>query len=269
MTVKQNISATQSFGKTIDFGKTASDYRNFRAGFPPEFFEALAKYDYIKSGQIALDIGTGTGTVARGLAQYGLTVTGADLAQALLDEALQLDKEAGVTVTYRTGTAENLTESENSLDLLTAGQCWHWFDRPKAASEAKRVLKQNGRIIIAHFDWLPFAGNVVEATEKLILKYNPNWTMSGGTGIYPQWLQDIAEAGFINIETFSFDLPVFYSHEAWRGRIRASAGVKASLSPEQTAQFDSELAELLLNNYPQDPLAIPHRVWAVTAVNMK
>src|SRR5918996_1531463 len=32
-----------------------------------------------------------------------------------------------------------------------------------------------------------------------------------------------------------FDLEVPYSHEAWRGRIRASAGVGASLSPEGVA----------------------------------
>ncbi|WOC14892.1 hypothetical protein [Pseudochrobactrum sp. MP213Fo] len=139
----------------------------------------------------------------------------------------------------------------------------------KAASEAKRVLKPEGRIIIAHFDWLPFAGNVIEATESLILRYNPNWKMAGGTGIYPQWLQDLAEAGFQSIETFSFDQSVFYSHEAWRGRIRASAGVKASLTAERTAQFDNELAQLLKNQFPADPLTIPHRIWAVTAVNIK
>ncbi len=269
MTTKQNISATQSFGKTIDFGKTASDYRNFRAGFPPEFFDTLWAKNYISSHQTALDIGTGTGTVARGLAQKGLVVSGLDPAQALLDEAKELDKAAGVTIRYKTGSAENLKEAENSFDLLTAGQCWHWFDRPKAAAQAKRVLKPDGRIIIAHFDWLPFAGNAVEATEHLILQYNPQWTLAGGSGIYPQWLQDLAEAGFTAIETFSFDLPVYYSHEAWLGRIRASAGVKASLSPEETARFNNELSQLLLKDFPEDPLAIPHRVWAVTAVNTK
>jgi 2-polyprenyl-3-methyl-5-hydroxy-6-metoxy-1,4-benzoquinol methylase len=103
MTGKQNIQATQSFGKTIDFGKTASDYRNFRAGFPPEFFDALSAKNYINPEQSAFDIGTGTGTVARGLAQKGLTVTGVDPAQALLDEAAELDKEAGVHIRYRTG----------------------------------------------------------------------------------------------------------------------------------------------------------------------
>lgn len=269
MSGKQNIQATQSFGKTIDFGKTASDYRNFRAGFPPEFFDALSAKNYIRSEQTALDIGTGTGTVARGLARKGLIVSGVDPAQALLDEAAQLDQEAGVRIHYREGSAENLTEDDNSFDLLTAGQCWHWFDRPKAAQEAKRVLKPNGRIIIAHFDWLPLTGNVVDATEQLILKYNPKWTMGGGSGIYPQWLQDLAEAGFTKIETFSFDLPVYYSHEAWRGRIRASAGVKASLSPEETARFDNELSQILVKDYRQDPLDIPHRVWAVTALNIK
>lgn len=269
MTGKQNIQATQSFGKTIDFGKTASDYRNFRAGFPPEFFDALSVKNYIRPKQTALDIGTGTGTIARGLAQKGLIVTGVDPAQALLDEAAKLDRDTGVNIHYRTGSAESLTEADDSFDLLTAGQCWHWFDRPKAAQEAKRVLKPHGRIIIAHFDWLPFAGNVVEATEQLILKYNPKWTMGGGSGIYPQWLQDLAEAGFSTIETFSFDLPVYYSHEAWRGRIRASAGVKASLSAEETVRFDNELSQILLKDFPEDPLAIPHRVWAVTARNTK
>lgn len=69
----------------------------------------------------------------------------------------------------------------------------------------------------------------MEATERLILEFNPAWTMSGGTGLYPPWLLDLARGGFDALETFSFDVVQPYSPEAWRGRIRASAGVKASL----------------------------------------
>lgn len=267
MSAQQNIAVTRAFGQHIDFGKTAADYRQFRAGFPAAFFDHLIKARYIFAQQTALDLGTGTGTVARGLAEKQLNVSAIDPAEALLAEARQLDQQAGVLVHYRCGRAEELAEADNSFDIVTAGQCWHWFDRAKAAAEAKRVLKPGGRIIIAHFDWLPSAGNVVEATEDLILRYNPNWTMGGGSGIYPQWLQDLAAAGFDTIETFSFDLPVEYSHQAWRGRIRASAGVKASLTAEQTAQFDRDLAQLLQQNFLQDPLVIPHRLWAVTALN--
>ncbi len=120
-------------------------------------------------------------------------------------------------------------------------------------------------MVICHFDWLPLLGNVVEATENLILKHNSKWNMSGGSGIYPRWLEDLAKSGFVSIETFSFDLEIPYTHEGWCGRIRASAGVSASLNKESVHKFDEEHQELLVKNFPQEPLLIPHRVWAVIA----
>jgi hypothetical protein len=59
-----------------------------------------------------------------------------------------------------------------------------------------------------------------------------------------------------------FPLDVSYTHEAWRGRIRASAEVAASLPAEQVEAFDQELAALLRERFPQDPIDIPHRVVA-------
>ena len=56
-----------------------------------------------------------------------------------------------------------------------------------------------------------------------------------------------------------------YGHRAWRGRIRASAGVAASLGPEAVAAFDAEHATLLATGFPSEPLDVPHRVWALTA----
>ena len=111
-------------------------------------------------------------------------------------------------------------------------------------------------------DWLPLPGNVVEATEALIERHNPAWRMGGGTGLHPRWLTDLAVAGFADLRTFSFDRDEPYSHEAWRGRIRASAGVQASLAPDEVERFDAELAALLRERFPADPLAVPHRVWA-------
>lgn len=86
-------------------------------------------------------------------------------------------------------------------------------------------------------------------------------------GVHPRWLTDMGIAGFQEIETFSFDVEAIYSHEAWRGRIRASAGIAASLSPEAVVRFDTELQAMLIAQFPQDPLRAHHRVWAATAIS--
>lgn len=255
---------------SINFGLTANDYAKFRAGFPDAFFDRVHADGFIKAGASLLDLGTGTGTLARGFALRGCRVIGIDPSAEMLEQARELDQHAGVEVEYRIAKAETTGLPDSSFDSVTAGQCWHWFDRPKAANEVKRILKPGGTIVIAHFDWLPLTGNVVELTEQLIIKYNPAWKFGGGLGMYPQWLRDLGEAGFVDIRSFSFDVDVSYSPEAWRGRIRASAGVGASLAPEQVARFDSELKQRLeALNQPSEKsealLFIPHRVFAVIA----
>lgn len=248
-----------------DFGKTAGDYGRHRAGFPDEFFERLKSSGILRAGMRALDLGTGTGTIARGLALRGCEVTGLDRSTPLMEQAAELDRGAGVVVKYVNAAAEE-TGMAAEFDLVTAGQCWHWFDRPRAATEARRVLKPGGMLVIAHFDWIPLPGNMTEATEKLIEKHNPKWKLSGGLGIYPQWPRDMAVAGFANIETFSFDIDAIYTHEAWRGRIRASAGVGASLAPQQVAAFDDELRAMLAERWREDPVRVMHRVFAAIGV---
>jgi SAM-dependent methyltransferase len=254
----------------INFGLTAGDYAKYRAGFPDVFFDRIFSDGFAKAGASLLDLGTGTGTLARGFALRGCRVIGIDPSTEMVGQAKELDTLAGVNIEYRVAKAEATGLPDSCFDIVTAGQCWHWFDRSKAAQEVKRILKPNGTIIIAHFDWLPLRGNVVDRTEKLILKHNPNWAGAGGLGMYPQWLRDLGEAGFLHIQTFSFDVDVLYTPEAWRGRIRASAGVGASLSPEQVDRFDAELKQMLDGENQASVksdavLHLPHRVFAVTA----
>jgi SAM-dependent methyltransferase len=249
--------------KTVDFGHTAQDYGRHRAGFPPDFFARVASWGIGLPRQDLLDLGAGTGTVARGFALRGCRVTGLDPARPMLEQAQELDRAAGVSVNYVCAEAEDSGLPDASFDVVSAGQCWHWFERGRAAAECFRLLRGGGSVLIAHFDWLPLPGSVVEATEALICKHNPRWQFSGGTGIYPAWFADLAGAGFIGLESFSFDIDQPYSHEAWRGRIRASAGVAASLDPEAVARFDDEHAALLQRHFAQHPLQVPHRVFAL------
>ena len=251
--------------KNVDFGLTAIDYAQHRAGFPTSLFERLVEFGIGRTNQKLVDLGTGAGSLARGFALRGCQVIGIDPAEDMLAQARQLDQDAGVNIDYKVATAEDSGLPANRADVVTAGQCWHWFDRPAATREVTRILHPGGRLLIAHFDWIPIAGNVVAATEALIEKHNPNWAMGGGTGLYPQWLRGLSEAGYQNIQTFSYDEHVSYTPEAWRGRIRASAGVGATLAPDQVAVFDNELDALLREKFPAKILQVPHRVFALIA----
>ena len=251
----------------VDFGKTADDYGTHRAGFPAALFERLIALGIGRPGQRIVDLGTGTGSLARGFAQQGAVVTGLDIAPEMMAQAAKLDAAAGVSVTYREAPAEHTGLPEDSFDVVSAGQCWHWFDAAAAGREVRRLLVPGGRLLIAHFDWIPLPGNLVAASEALIERHNPDWTMGGGNGLHAGDITDAALAGFLDLEVFGFDHPIQYSHEAWRGRIRASAGIAASLSQDAVAAFDTEHAAMLARDFPEDPLTALHRVFAVIGRN--
>jgi SAM-dependent methyltransferase len=248
---------------TTNFGAPAEDYARFRAGFPDSLFERLSAFGIGAAGEAVVDVGTGKGTLARGFALRGCKVIGIDPDDRLLSQARQLDATASVTVDYKIGRAEAIPLGDESADIVSAGQCWHWFDGARAAREIGRITRPRGRIVVAYFSWLPWIGNVVEATERLILKYNPSWQLGGGNGVFLESLPHLYAAGFSQFETFSYDRDVAYSAEAWRGRVRASAGVGVFLLPAEVKAFDAELAGMLEGTVPGDVLQIPHRVFAV------
>jgi SAM-dependent methyltransferase len=256
----------------VDFGRTALDYATHRAGFPDALFDRLRAFGIGIAGQRLLDLGSGTGTLARGFARRGAVVTAIDVSSEMLAQAADLDAEAGVHVAKVVAPAEATGLPPGAFDVVTAGQCWHWFDRAAAAAEARRLLVAGGALAIAHFDWVSLApGDLVDAMEKLIARHNPaqpapHFRFGGGVGVYGPWLADVAAAGFRDIETFSFDVAAPYSQEAWRGRVRASQGVGAMLAPDAVAVFDREHAALIeAIAGAGSPLAVPHRVFAVIA----
>ena len=249
---------------TRNFGAAAQDYARHRAGFPESFFDRLAGFGIGKPEQLVVDIGTGTGTLARGLALRGCHSIGIDPDDRLLEQARMLDDATGIKIDYRNGVAEQLPLDEGIADVITAGTCWHWFNTDAAMQEIKRIAKQAAYIAVANFSWLPLPGNLVESTERLIEKHNPEWTHGGGNGgIDLNIIYDFQRAGIINIESFSYDMDVPYTQDGWLGRIRASAGVGASLTPEGVEIFNSELAQLLKQSFDSDILQVQHRIFAV------
>jgi SAM-dependent methyltransferase len=254
--------------RSPDFARTASDYARYRAGFPADLLDRLLARGIVRAGARVLDLGTGTGSLARLFARYGCMVTGVDIATPLLAQAQRLDSEIGVKIEYVEARAEATGLPDGAFDVVSAGQCWHWFDRPAVAREVKRLLSHDGSVVIAHFDWLALPGNVVEATQEVILRYTPlddpshgPWRFAHGTGVYPSWLTDLQTAGFAGIETFSFDVQVPYSRRHPGGR--GSRGLLAG------AGRDADRAVPRRPAYHPTPCVGPHGAGALVMSDPK
>ncbi len=250
--------------ENADFGKTADDYLTHRLGFPQSMYDALAARDIACDHASVVDLGTGTGALARGLTAMGNEVIGIDSSPEMLASARLLNTPEA-QIDYRLATAEATGLSDSSVDIVSAGQCWHWFDGVATCHEIKRILKPGGIVLITYFDWIPLNGNVVRRTEELIEQHNPAWRGGNQFGIHPACFRDLGEAGFEDLVSFTFDEAASYSHVGWRGRIRASAGIAATLSPVAVQRFDDQLSEMLVTGFPGDPLNIPHRIFVLTA----
>ena len=256
--------ATMSEQRSVDFGRTAQDYAQHRPGLPQSFYDAIEQRGWIKAGQRALDLGTGTGLVARGLSARGLQVTGLDPSEELLAVARNASDEDS-DLSYVKGVAEDTGMESSSFDVVTAAQCWWWFSGDRAAQEIHRILKPGGRIIAPCFSYLPLKGNLAWETERIILKFNPGWPKANNCGIFPDIVRDFDGASFQNVDTFSYVETIEFTRESWRGRMRTCNGVGAFLQKDAVAQFDAELEDLL--SHKPEVLHIPHRIFVVSGIS--
>src|SRR5262245_4190427 len=251
---------------TVDFGRTANDYAAHRAVYPDRLYEWLAAADVVPrpGADSALDLATGTGMIARALAQRGWRVTGLDIAPAMIETAAAQARTEHIAVDFRVAPAEATGCPPRSFDLVTAFCCWHWFDRDQAAREAHRILKPDGWLAIGAMDFHRAPGNVVEVSSRIIKQHNPGWRPEG-LGFRMSWADDLPQEMFTVVGRRLEPLEIAYTQEGWRGRIRASAGVSASMAPERIPIFDRAHAEQLRQTYGDGELKVPHKLYLFVA----
>ena len=243
-------------GRSFDWGCTSADYARYRPGYPPSFYERITSLGIGRNGQRVLDLGTGTGVIARELARRGCVVTGIDVSERQVDEAQHLAQEEALAIDFFVCPAENTGLPVSSFDVVTAGQSWLYFDRDRAVAEVKRLLVPGGRLMTSHIGWLPRQDLVAKRTEELVLQYNPDWTagnLSGEVPSSPSWIKE----DFRVMAYFVYQEAIPFTHESWRGRIRACRAIGAELSPEEIQAFDREHAQLLESMVP-DQFSVLH-----------
>jgi SAM-dependent methyltransferase len=129
------------------FSTQAADYARFRPRYPDELFAFVGKT--APANELAWDCATGSGQAAVGLARSFQHVIATDASASQIKNA-----EAHSRVTYRVATAESSGLEAGSCDAITVAQALHWFEFDSFVREAKRVLKNDGVLVVSSYLFL-------------------------------------------------------------------------------------------------------------------
>ena len=121
------------------WGESAEIYERARPGYPPEAIDFLHELGLGPDSDV-LDLAAGTGKLTRALIAAGARVTAVEPLFAMR-QMLQLRLPEA---TVMEGAAERIPAEDESMDLVTVAQAFHWFDAGAASREIARILKPGG-----------------------------------------------------------------------------------------------------------------------------
>jgi SAM-dependent methyltransferase len=146
------------------FALAPDDYERGRPMYPFAAVRRLVRELRIKPESAVLDLAAGTGKLTRLLAQLGAEV----VAIEPVEEMRQRLVETLPGVRALGGTAEAIPLEDESMDAVTVGQAFHWFDGDAALAEIHRVLRPGKRLGLIwnvkdeSVDWVRLLAEIIE-----------------------------------------------------------------------------------------------------------
>lgn len=139
------------------FDNVAEQWDSMRQNFfTTAVREAAFRVAGIKSGDLAADIGAGTGFITEGLLLNGLTVIAVDESEAML-EVLR-SKFLGKDIHCYQGESQQLPIADATVDYAFANMYLHHVESPeKAIADMTRIIKPGGKLVLTDLDEHPYS----------------------------------------------------------------------------------------------------------------
>lgn len=155
---------------TARFSDRVADYIRYRPGYPEVLVDILTRETGLTPDSVIADIGSGTGISTRLLLRSGCAVVALEPNAEMRQAAEQL---LGHHPNFRSadGRAERSGLPDSSIDLITAAQAFHWFDRGEARREFKRILRPGGQVALFWNTRRTEATPFLRAYEELLCEF--------------------------------------------------------------------------------------------------
>jgi SAM-dependent methyltransferase len=209
---------------TERFTNRVADYLRSRPGYPEELFDALKSHARLSGRSAVADIGSGTGLSTEPLLARSGLVYAVEPNEAMRAAAeARLSRFSGFRSVA--GTAEATTLPDASVDLVTAGQAFHWFDPAAARAELHRILRRRGWVAL-FWNTRRAQGNPFMAAYGALLEtYGTDYRRVTHEHLSPEALESFFGGPY---EAMVFDHAQQFDFEGLRGRLVSSSYVPAA-----------------------------------------
>jgi len=159
---------------TKRFSNRVQNYLKYRPGYPPAIIGLLESECGLTADSIIADLGSGTGFLSELFLRHGNQVFGVEpnREMRLAGETYLAQYPSFSSVNAR---AEVTTLPDRSVDFITAGQAFHWFDREKARAEFERILKPGGWVVLTWNGFRVEASPLNAAYQQIVLLYGTDY----------------------------------------------------------------------------------------------
>lgn len=201
------------------FDRKGAIYSKARPGYPDELFRRLTENGLISKNTVAADIGSGTGIFTEQLAAVVGTVFAVEPNDDMRLTAEKSYATLGNVISV-SGSAESTSLPDKSVDFITVAQAFHWFDRNKFKAECRRILKDNGKILLVWND-RDASSKLIQENYEINRRFCPNFNgSSNGINFDKESFRNFFD-GDIVVVSFRNDL--IYDRDAFVARSLSSS----------------------------------------------
>ncbi len=156
------------------FSSRVQDYVRYRPSYPAEIVPLLERECGLTQTSRIADVGSGTGLLAQLFLSFGCSVTGVE-PNAEMRRAGEEFLAGYPAFTSVAGQAERTGLPDASVDMITAGQAFHWFQPDAARQEFRRILKPGGWVVLIWNERRVAGGGFLAGYEDLVREYAPEY----------------------------------------------------------------------------------------------
>lgn len=214
---------------TSRFSDRVADYVRYRPSYPDSLVQTLVSEAGLRPASVVADIGSGTGISSDLFLRLGCQVYGVEPNREMraAAEARFQDEPRFRSVA---ATAEATMLDNESIDLVVAGQAFHWFDVERTRAEFARILSPQGWIALFWNKRRTESTVFLRDYEQLLLEFSPDYEQVNHARVDAALLA--AFFGGAHFLTHTFPYSQSFDFEGLRGRLLSSSYAPAAGHPQ-------------------------------------